>query len=108
MPAPARPVTCLPGKTRIAVVDRSPAPAKLLFALAAIALACTPSEKGAPPPSEQLPTEPVFYVDARTGADTNDGRTAKTAFKTLNRAAASVKPGWTVRVMSGTYTSDGP
>ncbi|MFL5313004.1 MAG: right-handed parallel beta-helix repeat-containing protein [Myxococcales bacterium] len=49
----------------------------------------------------------MFFVDATSGRDTNDGRTAETAFKTLNRAASAVKPGWTVRVMSGTYTSDG-
>ncbi len=54
-----------------------------------------------------IPTEPIFYVDARTGDDANHGRTPTAAFKTLNRAAAAVKPGWTVRVMSGTYTSDG-
>lgn len=58
---------------------------------------------GGPPP----PTEPIFYVDAHTGRDTNDGRTAASAFKTLDRAAAAVKPGWTVRVMSGTYTGEG-
>ena len=96
------------GDYRLAV-HRKRAPAEFLLALAAVALACAPAEKGgaAPPPAEQLPTEPIFYVDASSGADTNDGRTAATAFKTLNRAASSVKPGWTVRVMTGTYTSDG-
>ncbi len=63
-----------------------------------------PADGGSGAPA---PTEPVFYVDANAGRDSNDGRTATTAFKTLNRAAAGVKPGWTVRVMSGTYTSDG-
>jgi parallel beta-helix repeat protein len=61
----------------------------------------------APPPAEQLPDTPIFYVDANTGADTNSGRTPQSAFKTLKRAAGAVKPGWTVEVMSGTYTNDG-
>ena len=58
---------------------------------------------GSPPP---LPTEPIFYVDASTGRDSNDGRFPATAFKTLNRAATAVKPGWTVRVMTGTYSAE--
>lgn len=86
-----------------------------LFVVLVAAAACAPSGgdgggggtgptgPNGPPP----PTEPIFYVDANAGLDTNDGRTAIKAFKTLNRAASSVKPGWTVRVMSGTYTSDG-
>src|SRR3989442_2761027 len=57
--------------------------------------------------AEKLPDTPIFYVDAAAGSDTNHGRTAKAPFKTLNRAAGAVKPGWTVQVMSGTYTSDG-
>jgi hypothetical protein len=47
------------------------------------------------------------YVDARTGSDQRDGRSPATAFATLERAAAAVRPGTTVLVMSGTYTSDG-
>jgi parallel beta-helix repeat protein len=46
-------------------------------------------------------------VDANSGRDGNDGLSPSTAFATLNRAAAAVKPGWTVQVMNGTYTSDG-
>ena len=61
------------------------------------------ADAGSPP----APLEPVFYVDARSGSDANDGRTLAAAFKTLNRAAAAVKPGWTVRVMGGTYSSEG-
>jgi parallel beta-helix repeat protein len=50
---------------------------------------------------------PVFYVDARAGLDTNDGLSPASAFATLARAAAAVRPGATVLAMSGTYTSDG-
>src|SRR5918911_7871 len=57
--------------------------------------------------TDKLPDTPIFYVDANAGSDLNHGRTPQAAFKTLNRAAASVKPGWTVQVMNGTYTSDG-
>src|SRR2546426_5389092 len=79
-----------------------------LFAAAASALlaACSGVETGTGP-SEKLPDTPIFYVDANNGADTNHGRTQAAAFKTLNRAAGAVKPGWTVQVMNGTYTSDG-
>jgi parallel beta-helix repeat protein len=70
-------------------------------------LRCAPAEPSGPAPTDPLPTEPIFYVDASSGSDTNDGRRPTTAFKTLNRAAGAVKPGWTVRVMDGTYTSDG-
>jgi len=62
------------------------------------------SPSGGPPAS--TPAEHVFYVDANNGRDSNDGRSAATAFKTLNHAAAAVTPGWTVRVMSGTYSAD--
>src|SRR5438067_12951456 len=77
-----------------------------LFAFVASALlaACGGVETGT---TEKLPDTPICYVDANHGADTNHGRTPAAAFKTLNRAASAVKPGWTVQVMSGTYTSDG-
>ncbi len=48
-----------------------------------------------------------YFVDARSGSDGKDGRSAATAFATLGRAAQAVRPGSTVLVMSGTYTSDG-
>src|SRR5689334_16077590 len=65
----------------------------------------TGSGSGQPPP----PTsgDRILYVDANTGKDANDGRSAKTAFQTLQRAVRDAKPGWTVKVMSGTYTTDG-
>src|SRR3989442_15000946 len=84
-----------------------PEGATRLLAVAASVLlsACgTPVETSV---AEKLPDTPIFYVDAAAGSDTNHGRTSKAPFKTLNRAAGAVKPGWTVQVMSGTYTSDG-
>lgn len=48
-----------------------------------------------------------LYVDATRGADTNDGRTAATAYRTLQKAADNTAPGTTVLVMTGTYTTDG-
>src|SRR2546430_7843349 len=81
------------------------APRLLAVAASVLLSACgTPVETSA---AEKLPDTPIFYVDAAAGSDTNHGRTAKAPFKTLNRAAGTVKPGWTVQVMSGTYTSDG-
>jgi parallel beta-helix repeat protein len=77
----------------------------LYLAATVLAVACAaPVETGS---TEKLPDTPIFYVDARNGADANHGRTAKAPFKTLNRASSSVKPGWTVQVMSGTYTPEG-
>jgi parallel beta-helix repeat protein len=83
-----------------------------LSALAAIAgaVACGGGSAETPPPSPDAgppPAQNVFYVDARSGRDSNDGLTAATAFATLNKAAAAVKPGWTVLVNDGVYTSDG-
>jgi len=63
------------------------------------------SPAGAGSPAD--PGTPISYVDAVNGRDSNDGRTAKTAFQTLQRATRVLKPGWTVKVMNGTYTSDG-
>src|SRR5213082_498933 len=77
----------------------------LVVAASALLSACgKPVETSA---AENLPDTPIFYVEAAAGSDTNHGRTLKAPFKTLNRAAGAVKPGWTVQVMSGTYTSDG-
>lgn len=78
--------------------------------LAAALLACAPTSAGSGPvagSTEPPPAEPIFYVDAAHGSDSNDGRRTTTAFQTLQRAAAAVKPGWTVKVLTGTYTSDG-
>jgi parallel beta-helix repeat protein len=52
-------------------------------------------------------TADCLYVDGRSGSDARDGRTPATAFATLQRAADAVRPGTTVLVMDGVYTSDG-
>jgi hypothetical protein len=70
---------------------------------------CGPGNVGAASsggPPAPAATERIFYVDANSGRDSNDGRSPATAFKTLNRAASAVTPGWTVRVMTGTYSAD--
>ena len=80
---------------------------RLLAVLASVLLfGCAPGSSETAP-SENLPNTTIFYVDANAGADSNHGRTAQAPFKTLKRAASAVKPGWTVLVMNGTYTSNG-
>src|SRR4051812_10287659 len=76
------------------------------MAVLAFLAACAAPE-AEPPPASADPGAPISYVDAVNGRDTNDGRTARTAFQTLERATRVLKPGWTVKVMNGTYTSDG-
>ena len=84
-----------------------PEGATRLLAVAASALLSACGQPVETSVAEKLPDTPIFYVDGAAGSDTNHGRTSKAPFKTLNRAAGAVKPGWTVQVMSGTYTSDG-
>jgi parallel beta-helix repeat protein len=45
----------------------------------------------------------VYYVSG-TGADTNNGKSSSTPFRTLQRAADLTNPGDTVYIMNGTYT----
>lgn len=47
----------------------------------------------------------TWYVSG-TGNDVHDGKTAKTAFRSLQKAADLVQPGDVVLVGNGTYTSD--
>ncbi len=49
----------------------------------------------------------TYYVSG-TGNDRNKGRSARDAFRTLQRAADLTKPGDTVLVMNGLYTKPGP
>ncbi len=49
-----------------------------------------------------------WYVDSRTGRDANDGRSLKTAFKTLQQAAQAAKSGDTVLIVPGAYDQDMP
>src|ERR1051325_3563092 len=53
------------------------------------------------------PPVPISFVDPVKGSDANDGQSAKTAFRTLQRAAKELKPGWTIELLDGTYTTDG-
>ena len=71
------------------------------------AVACGGGSSPSAPDGGPPPAQNTLYVDAKSGRDGNDGLTSATAFATLNRAAAAVKPGWTVLVMDGVYTSDG-
>lgn len=45
----------------------------------------------------------VWHVDVATGNDSNDGRSAQTAFATIQRAVSLTQPGDTVLVHPGTY-----
>lgn len=49
----------------------------------------------------------VYYVSSSSGSNSNNGTPASTPFATLQQAANVTKPGDTVEVMSGTYTSPG-
>lgn len=83
---------------------RSPCRGPAAFLLA-LALGCGVHEAAAPLPPE--PTLPISYVDPARGRDTNSGRSPQTAFQTLARGARELKPGWTLKLMSGTYSGDG-
>jgi hypothetical protein len=49
-----------------------------------------------------------WYVDSRAGRDANDGRSLKTAFKTLMQAGQAAKSGDTVLIVPGAYDQDMP
>jgi hypothetical protein len=49
-----------------------------------------------------------WYVDSRAGRDANDGRSLKTAFRTLQQAAQAAKAGDTVLIVPGAYDQDLP
>jgi len=53
------------------------------------------------------PPVPISFVDPVNGSDANDGQSVKTAFRTLQRAANELRPGWTLTLLNGTYTTDG-
>ncbi|MGV1014694.1 MAG: DUF1565 domain-containing protein [Methyloceanibacter sp.] len=52
--------------------------------------------------------EMTWYVDPKTGKDSNDGRTAKTAFRTLAHAVGKAASGDTVLLAPGAYDQDLP
>ena len=47
-----------------------------------------------------------WYVDSQTGRDANDGRSPKTAFRSLQQAAQAAKAGDTVLIVPGAYDQD--
>jgi len=49
-----------------------------------------------------------WYVDSRNGRDANDGRSLKTAFKTIQQAAQAAKAGDTILIVPGAYEQDLP
>lgn len=49
-----------------------------------------------------------WYVDSQTGRDANDGRSPKTAFRTMPQATLAAKPGDTVFIVPGAYDQDMP
>lgn len=51
----------------------------------------------------QVPRVDDLWVDAVNGNDANDGRTASTAFKTIQKAASLAGPGTTVHILPGVY-----
>lgn len=46
---------------------------------------------------------PIYHISDNSGSDSNDGLTTQTAFQTISKAAAFVKPGDTVLVYPGIY-----
>jgi len=50
----------------------------------------------------ETPVEGTLFVSPN-GSDDNDGKTIKTAFRTITGADRHVKPGYTVIVLRGTY-----
>ena len=49
-----------------------------------------------------------WYVDSRAGKDANDGRSLKTAFKSIQYAGQVAKAGDTVLIVPGPYDQDMP
>jgi len=49
-----------------------------------------------------------WYVDSRTGDDTNDGRGPKSAYKTIRHAMHAEKSGDTVFIAPGAYDPNLP
>lgn len=49
-----------------------------------------------------------WYVNSKTGAGAQDGRSPSTAFKTLGQAIEAAKPGDTLLIAHGAYDQDLP
>ncbi|MBS3967375.1 MAG: Ig-like domain-containing protein [Truepera sp.] len=65
----------------------------------AASVVVTVSATSSPPPSQ------ASYYISPTGSDSNDGRTPSTPFRTIQRAAAAVRPGDLVYLRGGSYYS---
>ena len=52
-----------------------------------------------------LTTIKTYYVSANTGQDSNNGLSASSPFKTIQKAADITNPGDTVLIMNGVYTT---
>ncbi len=50
----------------------------------------------------------TWYVNSKTGRDSNDGRSAETAFKTLSHALADATADDTILVVPGAFDEDLP
>jgi len=50
----------------------------------------------------------TWYVSAETGRNSNDGRSAETAFKTLSHAIRAASAGDTILLVLGPYDQDLP
>jgi hypothetical protein len=49
-----------------------------------------------------------WYVDSKNGSDSNDGRGAKTPFKTVQHVTQVAAPGDTLFILPGTYDQSLP
>ncbi|MGE5261712.1 MAG: DUF1565 domain-containing protein [Actinomycetota bacterium] len=50
----------------------------------------------------------IWYVSAKQGSDSNDGKSPATAFATLSRAADAASAGDTIFIAPGAYDQDLP
>lgn len=50
----------------------------------------------------------TWYVNPKTGSDTNDGKSAAAAFKSLSHAVSVAASGDTIRIAPGVYDQDLP
>ena len=50
----------------------------------------------------------IWYVNAKQGSDSNDGRSPATAFKSLLRAVDAASAGDTILIAPGAYDQDLP
>jgi parallel beta-helix repeat protein len=56
--------------------------------------------------SSYMQISPTKYVDGTNGSDSNNGLTASTAWKTIQKAVSNVQPGDTIIIRAGTYSEN--